>query len=154
MSTAALAAVLSIGEKLRREHAEARYWISVRRSLLTHRSVVAIHDLFEEGMARREPANERNVKTVRAKRNTLHLVDEFDEGLAEDTTPFRDPTTSAHSTREKIPASDTLTARHTRLSYGYFCEGSHTRDFIGAGGHINCEADFQFTGQHRRARLG
>ncbi|MEN9802552.1 MAG: hypothetical protein RLZ37_1677, partial [Actinomycetota bacterium] len=147
MPTSAFAAVTPISEKLRCEHAETRNRISIGGSLPTDRNAVAIHDLVEEWMTWRKPVTKRNLNAIGPQWNSLHFPNEFEKCPVRITMPTREAHVGSDSGIEKILGSDTLTAHHIRLSYGYFCEGGHTRGLIGAGGHINCETDFRFTGQ-------
>jgi hypothetical protein len=117
MSTAALAAVAAIGEKLRCEHTESRNRISIRGHSFADSEAVTTHDFFEHGIALRKPARKRNVDSVRSKRNLLHLDNEFDDRLMRVTSRVRHAHPTANTAALQILGSDTLTAHHTRLSY-------------------------------------
>ena len=91
MTTAAFAAVSPIGEKLRCENTESRNRISIRRSSLTDRNLMTIHDLFEHRIALGKPVAERNLNAIPPERKSLHLDNVLDEGLLLDASPvFRE----------------------------------------------------------------
>lgn len=116
MATSTFTAVAAVSEELRREDAETGNRVTIRRSPLGDRNTVTIHDLFEQRIARRQPARERNVDAVGADGNSFHFDSETAEIFVQCRACIRSkPNALSRSTSAKFLGSNTLTTPCIRL---------------------------------------